>query len=464
MNNLPLNFPMSELRFIDEVMRLYCDPLLVLDKPMLEHHLDEVRTRKETLLAEAGVERADVMSDTRLAELLTDAGIDPPMKWSEKQRKEVFAFAKTDETFTSLQDDDDEYVQALVAARLSNKTTGAESRAERLIGIASRGPMPFPVSYYAAHTGRLGGTDKINPQNFGRGSPIRSAIRAPAGHLLVAGDSSQIEARTVAYVAGQQDLVAAFARGEDIYCDFASTTYGRKITKANKLERFVGKTCILGLGFGMGPTKLQRTLARGQGEVKVKVEGLEAERLVKLYRLRYDRIPKLWWRTDKALKGMLAGEETRFEVGSGDGPLLHFLPAFGDEPPRIALPNGMHIRYPNLREENDELLYDNFKGKNPVATKLYGAKATENYVQALARIVVSDQWARIKVRAIKERIFHRSPIVGQVHDELIACVPEHAAQDMKALMGEEMSRAPEWAPGLPVACEVKVGETYGDVK
>ena len=92
----------------------------------------------------------------------------------------------------------DERVQAIVAARLGTKSTLEETRTERFIAISKRGRMPVPLRYYAAHTGRWGGDDKLNLQNLPRKSLLKEAIVAPDGYVLIDADSSQIEARTVA--------------------------------------------------------------------------------------------------------------------------------------------------------------------------------------------------------------------------------------------------------------------------
>ena len=116
--------------------------------------------------------------------------------------------------------------------------------------------MPVPLKYYAAHTGRWGGTDNLNLQNLPRQSPLKHAIRAPQGYVMIDSDSSQIEARTLAWLAGQWDLVQAFERGEDVYRIMASAIYNKPVEDITKDERFVGKTTILGSGYGMGAKKL----------------------------------------------------------------------------------------------------------------------------------------------------------------------------------------------------------------
>ena len=244
------NFPVAELNLIDLTVRMFTEPVLELDTGVLHRHLTEVQDSKARLMEGIDESKDMLMSNPQFADLLRSQGVEPPMKISPTTGKETYAFSKTDEEFKALLEHEKETVQALVAARLGVKSTIEETRTEAFIGIAGRGPLPIMLNYYGAHTGRFSGGDKMNLQNLpARGNnSIRRALRAPKGQVLVACDSSQIEARMVAWLAEQHDLVGAFAKGRDVYSEFASEVYGRTITKADKIERFVGKTCILRLG------------------------------------------------------------------------------------------------------------------------------------------------------------------------------------------------------------------------
>jgi hypothetical protein len=192
------------------------------------------------------IEKDQLMSNPQLAKILGDFGVVVPMKVSPANGKMTYAFSKTDEGFKALLEHENVLVQAIVAARLGVKSTIEETRTERFIGIASRGAMPVPLRYYAAHTGRWGGDDKLNLQNLPRSSPLKSSIVPADGYVILDSDSSQIEARTLAWLAGQDDLVDAFDRGEDVYKIMASAIYGKAVEAITKDERFVGKTTILG--------------------------------------------------------------------------------------------------------------------------------------------------------------------------------------------------------------------------
>lgn len=238
----------SEMFVIDCLMRMFTEPMLVLDKDLLRKHLETVQNRNSNLLKETGLEsRDDLMSNPKFAELLKSMGVTPPMKISERTGKETYAFSKKDLEFTALLEHPDDRVQALVAARLGLKSTIEETRTEMFLGIAERGGLPIMLNYYGGHTGRASGADKVNLQNLPRGGALRKAMRAPTGYCLCVSDSSQIEARTLAWFAGQTDLVDEFKHGVDVYSSFATTVYGYQVTKKeHPVERHVGKTCLAG--------------------------------------------------------------------------------------------------------------------------------------------------------------------------------------------------------------------------
>ena len=154
--------------------------------------------------------------------------------------------------FIALTEHEDPFIQQLCAVRLGTKSTIEESRIERFIhvGARNRGKLPIPLKYYGAHTGRWAGSDKVNFQNLPsrdkKKKALKNAVVAPDEHVVINCDSSQIEARMLAWLAGQGDVVQQFAKGEDVYSIFASKIYGRDISKKDPIERFVGKTCILG--------------------------------------------------------------------------------------------------------------------------------------------------------------------------------------------------------------------------
>jgi DNA polymerase len=462
-------FTAEELRVIDITMRMYTDPTIELDQPMLQTHLMEVMNRKSDLVADLGLDCSEeeaksmLMSNEKFATFLHAWGVNPPTKISPRTGKEAYAFSKTDKAFTALLEHDNPRVQNAVAARLGVKSTIEQSRTSSLIGVAKRGRLPIMLHYYGAHTGRFSGGDKMNLQNLPRGGTLRKSLCAPKGKVLIACDSSQIEARMVAWVSDQNDLLQAFREGRDVYSEFATEVYGKKVTKTDKVERFVGKTCILGLGYGMGAIKFRDALALGQGGIKVEIDEHTARNIVQLYRNKNHRIAMFWNRCSRVLDDLELGRE-------GQVLLMKSMLPYKDN--SIILPNGLSIQYPLLlRNASGEGLFyisDGRTYRKAVVAKLtgesaeglpwvriYGGKVTENIVQALARIVVTGQMVAIA---------KRYKIVLQVHDEVVCCVGEAEAEEAKAFIMQCMSTPPSWAPDLPVACEADIGKNYGDCK
>jgi DNA polymerase I-like protein with 3'-5' exonuclease and polymerase domains len=240
------SFNFTEMKLIDLTVRMFTEPELVLDTPALSNYLVTLQIAKAELLTKVGMDRSELMSNPKLALVLESLGVTPPTKISPITGKTAPAFSKTDKEFTALLEHEDPTVQAVVAARLGVKSTQEETRTQRLIDIGHRGLMPVPLRYYAAHTGRWGGDDKVNLQNLKRGSLIRNTMLAPPGYVIIDADSSQIEARVLAWLAGQDDLVQAFANGEDVYKLTASKIYKTEPQNVIPSERFVGKTTVLG--------------------------------------------------------------------------------------------------------------------------------------------------------------------------------------------------------------------------
>ena len=436
-------FPQKELRLIDLTIRMFSEPVLRLDVAGLRSHLLHVQAKKTDLMLKVSIERDQLMSNEKLATTLTMLGVSPPRKISPTTGKETWAFAKNDEEFKVLLEHHDPDVQALVAARLGIKSTLEETRTERFISIGQRGALPVPLRYYAAHTGRWGGDDKLNLQNLPRSSPLKHCIVAPAGYMLVDSDSSQIEARTLAWLAGQDDLVSAFERGEDVYKIMASAIYGKPEASITKDERFVGKTTILGAGYGMGAAKFQAQLKTFGVQAPLD----ECKRIIEVYRRTYPYIPELW---KKATKSLEAIERNAVTTLGRDG-ILKVEGAKG-----IRLPNGLYMKYPNLRTQNvlgkAEMVYDTKKGRAVIPNHIYGGKVVENVCQALARIIIGEQMLIVA---------KKYKVAMTVHDAICCVVPEAEAHTGKEFVEMCMRIRPEWCLGLPLNCEAGTARTYG---
>jgi len=454
-NILTVGFPQLELDLIDLTIRMYTQPVLMVDDALLVDRLDAIKQEKSELLrslmerlkceTEEDV-RKKLSSNPQFAALLEEHGVTPPMKTSPATGKDTFALAKNDEGFIALTEHDDEFIQQLCAVRLGTKSTIEESRVERFIGIGARnkGKLPIPLKYYGAHTGRWSGLDAVNLQNLPsrdkKKKALKNSIVAPDGHVVINCDSSQIEARVLAWLAGQDEVVKQFANGEDVYSTFATKIYNRKISKETPIERFVGKTCVLGLGYGTGAIKLRHTLKTQPPGADI--DEVESKRIVELYRETNDKIVDLWRDCDRALKHLSGWTKEMVEYSLGMHNVLRV------NKTGIRLPNGLYIRYPNLRLVDERMTYDSRKG--PVS--IWGGAVVENVVQALARIIVGEQMMKLNARY--------RPVLT-VHDAAVIVCPNNELDDALAFITQVMSTPPDWAAGLPVACEAKYGVSYG---
>jgi DNA polymerase I-like protein with 3'-5' exonuclease and polymerase domains len=445
-DQLPGGFPKRELQLIDMTLRMFTEPRFQLNKPKLEAHLIDTVNAKEQLLKDANiVDKKDLMSNVKFAQLLEQLNVDPPRKVSATTGKEAYAFAKTDEGFKALEEHENPVVQALVAARLGNKTTLEETRTQRFIDISTRGLLPIPLRYYAAHTGRWGGSDKINLQNLPSRGPnakkIKGAIEAPPGHVIVESDSSQIEARVLAWLAEQQDVVQAFRDREDVYKKMAAVIYGVKEEDVTGAQRQVGKGVVLGCGYGMGADKFQATM-KTQG---VELAANECRRIVGVYREANHRISQLWKDAGNMLVYM--SRDTAYQFGR------YGVLTVDPERRGVRLPSGLYLNYPGLTPHKTdrgwEFTYNTRKGPN----RIYGGKVVENVTQALARIVVGEQMLRIR---------RRYEVALTVHDSALIVVPEEEAAAAQGYVEECMRWTPSWAKGLPVDCEAGTGQNYGE--
>lgn len=400
-------FPVSELRLIDLTVRMFTEPVLGLNKSLLEEHLKDVREKKEALLSKALIDKEQLMSNPKLAELLQSIGVVPPTKISPTTGKETWAFGKTDEGFKALLEHENPVVQAIVAARMGVKSTLEETRTERFIGIAERGSLPVPLRYYAAHTGRFGGDDKLNLQNLPRKSPLKDAILAPEGHVFIDCDSSQIEARTLAWLAGQEDLVEFFQKNNeeiaagvpkkdmqfDPYKIMASQIYGVDVPDVTDDQRFVGKTTLLGAGYGMGAVKFRAQLKAMGADLSAS----ECERIIYVYRDTYRMIPELWRQGQNVVRAMSQQMTSPF---GREGVVMANLMG-------IRLPNGLYLKYPNLREEDDpdtgkrEFVYDQKKGRATIRTRIYGGKC----LAADTAVLTERGWVPVVEVRLDDRVW-----------------------------------------------------------
>lgn len=461
--------PDEEQELIDLTLKKYLRPRLLLDGAKLVARIHELDAERHEMLQRIeqtyGVTADQLKSRDKFARLLLDRGVAPPMKTNAKGT-DTYAFAKDDLGFKDLLIHPDISVRELCHAKMTMSSSLEQARLRRLLNLhnAMDGRLPVPMVYYGAHTGRFSGDEKINLQNLPRvdrdkatkklkKGHLRFALIAQQGYSIVAADFSNIEARLVATLAGQDDLVEAFRTGADIYSEFASRIYGFKVNKHDhSKERFVGKTCILGLGYGMGWKKfLLKMLQEG-----IEMDEKEAKRIVYLYRDTYPKIRAVWATLD-ALAARFLTDPTGMYVWNN----LTFMHE------RIVLPNGMPIQYPDIAKGPQGLFFrsrkwqalntddeDSFTWED--GARIWGGGFLENICQALARIIATRAEMRLAVMNVVAAL--------QAHDELVFHVPTNTVDICKRAIEFEMTKGVDWMPNLPIAVEMNHGASYGDAK
>jgi len=485
------DYPTKELRLIDMTMRMYTRPLLQLDEEMLQHAIEEEKNVREGLLQRVGVEEAALASNQKFAEVLTALGVDPPTKTSKTTGEATFAFAKNDALFQALLNSDNEDVALICEARLRVKSTSERTRAQRFVDIASRGSLPVPLSYYGAGTGRWTAAkgSAINMQNLKRGSFLRKAIMAPPGHVLGVGDLSQIEPRVLAWLADYEELLDIFRQGGDPYATFGAQMFQIPgMTKdSHPVQRQSAKSALLGAGYMLGwasfaaqlltgflgapPKRYTQAEAKALGVTRDAAEKflswdenirkmaeiphtctdaellyhcLAAKAIIDRYRATAEPVVDFW---------ELLGHLIEYSLYKGTEYTHKCLTFRKGE---IILPSGMPIRYPDLRPGEDEkgrVQWTYADGKKRV--KLYAGKVCNNVTQGTARCVMTDGMLRVD---------KRYPVVGTVHDELLAVVPAEEADEAKTWVLAQMVMVPKYLPGIPLNAEVGVNERYGLAK
>lgn len=431
-------FPDGELRKIDMFVRMFTDPRLGVNRALAtKEYRRQVRERNEKI-EETGEDIEELRSREKFAELLRSRGVEPPMKTKKRKdgtKYETYAFAKTDRAFQELKLD--KRVADLIEGKLAASSTIGESRAEALLERSERGmKLPIYLNYAKAHTLRTTGGDKFNPQNFparGKDSRLKECIIAPPGMEVCTVDSAQIECRENAWFAGQEDLLQAFRDKRDVYAEMAAEIYRKPIDKKkNPDERFIGKTTVLGAGYQMSGAKFQLMLAMGTAGPPVFIDRDLADEAIAAFRRKNHKIAANWVRMQNLISAMANGTEyehkgIRFVRGA------------------IEMPNGLSLRYPALRWREAKT-DDEFDGwvYGVDGTTLYGGKLTENLIQSLAYITVSDQALEIQKR-YKVAMF--------THDEVVFLAPKREAGRAVDWAIDVMSQPPSWAPDLPLAAE-----------
>jgi DNA polymerase len=425
--------PLTELELINLTCRMFCEPRLTANLAALTAFRDETIANSEALIAAGDVDRKVLSSNQQFAEHIRSMGLVPPTKRSLSTGKTIPALGKNDKAYQQMTRMYPQF-QHVWGARKAVKSRINETRAQRFIDARhDDGTISVPLRYYAAHTGRFGGTEKLNMQNMPRKSPLRTALEAPEGHLVFVADLSNIEARMLAWLADEQPLLQQFRNGEDVYANLAQEIYSRPINKEdNPTERFVGKTAVLGLGYGMGADKFKNTLAVGAAGMAVNISSDEAFKVVSGYRTINSGIPTLWDKFEIKLASTI--QKNYHETWR--------CLTFTDK--KIWLPNGMALVYDQLDYNREGKL--TYESRNTETT--WGGRIAENVTQALSRIVITDAMLRIEADKSLD-----ATIALTVHDEIIIIGNANNPDVTMSKLIEHMCVPPAWAPDLPLAAE-----------
>ena len=482
------SYPNKEEQIIDLTFRMWARRPFHADRNILNEYLQALHKKKHQLIEEFLTRDADKLQqfiaeknvkkskarasieETILAgrEIFPQYmeyahGIKIPRKHSptpKNPNNETWALSKKDLEFLKLQKDHQNlsYIwDVLMFARGDDI-----QRTERLLKHSAvtpfnpEGRLAVPLKVNGAHTKRFSGMNKINFQNFKRKSPHRTCLNGGPDNILIIGDSSNIESRVTFWFCEQKDKVEKYRNNEDQYNDFASKVYGFPVdrkhcvidengdeTYPHEIEGFVGKICVLGLGFNMGPPKLWKTLAQGtMGGPQLFFEMSFVQRLVYLFRSDNAYVTAMW----KRLEGIIAAMANENLEPYNFGCLVI-------EHQRIKLPSGLYLSYPGLKKSDEgQWVYWN----GDFWKSLYGGLLLENIVQALARIIMTDMMLEIDALV--------TPLGGAVgltvHDEIVTIIKRALGEKIKKEIEQIMETAKDWYFDIPLAAEVHLDTNY----
>lgn len=455
------DLPADYWRIMDMTFRMFCDPVLEVDLALAREAFTDAVTHRTETIGAGGVDITVLRSREKFAQLLRDCGIEPPLKKSKTTGKPTYAFARDDESFTELLEHPEESIRNLVEAKLESSSNLPLTRAQRLITIGETGKLAVALHPWGAKTTlRFSAGNKMNMQNFVRGSKLRRAIRAALDHVIVVADQAQIECRMNLWFCEQEDGLEIFRSKGDIYSDMASTIYGRPIDRKKKLldehgvsvrgedgdfiypeftEGFVGKTSVLSLGYQAGARRLQHALATDKkNPVKLSLE--ECYHIVSTYRMKNWKITAMWETCREWLDFMCHGK----------GTIKYKCITIDADNHKIWGPDGSFLYYPGLSCDGGQYTYIDNGGASIVY--IYGGKLLENIIQWLAGIVIRGNMLTIADAGWK--------IASMTHDEIIGVCHKNRAQEFLDFMIATMRKPASWCPDLPLDAEGTFAEFY----
>jgi len=459
--------PVEELRIIDATVRMFAQPVLKVDGAAMLAVSEGETARKAALLKALKVTRTQLGSNASFMPMLEALGVEIPTKLSPAKKKAleaaneaavpedfIPALAASDLAFKSLLAHENKRVRQLVEARFAIKSVNLERKSALLASRAHLPALPVYLSYAKARTYRWTGGDDSNLQALDRGSGMRKALHAPPGYKLLIVDLAQIEARMTAWYAGQNDVVEAFRNKQDVYKQTAANVYHKSADLITTKERFVGKTGVLGCGYGAGAPRFAGMLRIGQFGPAVDISDEDAKAFVYGWRAANYMIVNDWKSTMSVMTAAFLGK-TRIAhkhgvvyEGVGTTGFCHHEPT------------GLSMRYDGIAvDEQNQLTYvsevrrNRFGEMTLTRKKLYGGLAVENRTQFMARQVLAHQMMQI-VQLPKVRL------ALTTHDEMVLVVPESIAEKTMAVVEKIMTTSPAWAVDLPLAVDAHISEVY----
>ena len=296
--------------------------------------------------------------------------------------------------------------------------------------------------------------DDLEPPIVVISSMLRSMLRAAPGHTFFSGDYEQIEARVLAWIAGQNDLVASFAAGSKIYEEMAAFIYNVPLADVTPEQRQIGKNSILGGGYQMGWERFQSQVKEQAGAV---ITDEEAKKAINGYREKNYRIKEFWGDINRAAMQAVREPGSITTVGRNDSIRYTFRGQFLF----CQLPSKRFLAYakPDIREKETpwgemkpSLSYMGVDGMTRQWRRhfSYGGHLAENVTQAMARDLLAAAMLRVDEGGYR-------PLLT-VHDELL-CEPLEGHGSMEEFL-KLMMVCPRWAEGLPVTADGWSGSRY----
>lgn len=514
----------KELKVMDLTLKLVKTPSqanesLYVNRPLLEEAV-EIEKREELqkvhdMAATYNYSEHEftkmLRSRTAFPKFIEKLGVKLPTKISKTTGKETYALAKNDTALLALREQlEGTDAGLLFDFREEIGSTIKRTRSERILNMAlpidedtlEVTPIPVFLNYAGAQkTLRWSGGNKTNMQNLPRASVLRKALVPPPGYKIVVCDYSSVEARVLAYLAQDDDLLEVFRSGQDVYVNFGMKVWSNDMLigsedeedsplyKEFKKRRFVSKTCVLGLGYSASWYVLENTLRTGSMGAKVIIdqqtaESIGVERSIVINNL---KSMKEWVLRDKvtgearwaALMAPLQRDPSLLwhygacmrlvEIYRGERwPVTNFWKAMepknlvvsekvgyidcwmNDDDLSIGLPGGSILVFPDIKIEKRGARFT----RAGVPMHTYGAKIVENSSQGVGRNLLRDAW----IEADQEDLH----TAMTVHDELVCIEREDRAEEAAEKLTRIMSTPPAWAPDLPIDAEAKVIDTYAD--